>query len=239
MFEWLSPLARADDAALLWMHRWFGRSEVFDRTVQAFVERPTLRFGLFGAMFIWLWFRSDKEQAKTRARLIGIIATCIVATALPRALSFVLPFRERPFARAELGLALPPDFLPDMRTWSAFPSDHAVLGFAMATGIWLISRRLGVLAYIYAALAICAPRMYFGLHHPTDIVVGALIGVVVALAMERSRWTDGIASKVLSWESHRPEVFYLTGFVLLSQMSYVFSALRVLALMTFSVLRGA
>jgi undecaprenyl-diphosphatase len=64
-----------------------------------------------------------------------------------------------------------------LTSWSSFPSDHAMLWMAVATGIFLVWRGIGVLAILYTVLFICVPRAYLGFHYPTDLLVGAAVGI--------------------------------------------------------------
>ena len=63
----------------------------------------------------------------------------------------------------------------------AFPSDHAVMAGAAAAGLWLVSRRLGLVATA-AAVLMAAARVYVGAHWPGDVLVGLVLGAAVALA---------------------------------------------------------
>jgi len=74
----------------------------------------------------------------------------------------------------------------------SFPSDHAAAGFAIAFALYLVHRRLGALALV-AATVMSYARVYVGLHYPSDVLVGALIGVGVTWAL--TRW----AHHPLSW----------------------------------------
>ena len=38
-------------------------------------------------------------------------------------------------------------------------------------------------ALVFALLMVCLPRIYSGLHYPSDILVGAMVGALVALAL--------------------------------------------------------
>jgi len=63
----------------------------------------------------------------------------------------------------------------------SFPSGHSFSGFAAATAITLaFGKKLGIPAYILAAL-IALSRIYVGIHFPSDVLAGAVLGVLVAL----------------------------------------------------------
>ena len=62
----------------------------------------------------------------------------------------------------------------------SFPSDHAVMAGAAAAGLWLVSRRLGVIAVV-AALVMAFARVYIAAHYPWDVVGGLVLGAAVSL----------------------------------------------------------
>jgi len=65
----------------------------------------------------------------------------------------------------------------------SFPSSHAVNSFAAATLFALHYRRwVAWLAFGLAAL-VSYSRIYLGLHYPSDVLGGAVIGVLCALAV--------------------------------------------------------
>jgi membrane-associated phospholipid phosphatase len=64
----------------------------------------------------------------------------------------------------------------------SFPSDHATGAFALAIGIWLYDRTIGTVLLVLAAL-LAFSRVYVGTHYPGDVVAGAAIGIIVALAL--------------------------------------------------------
>lgn len=62
-----------------------------------------------------------------------------------------------------------------------FPSNHASNGFAAATFLALLLRNRWVtLSAFLWAIGSCYSRMYMGVHYPTDILCGALLGTLFA-----------------------------------------------------------
>jgi undecaprenyl-diphosphatase len=80
--------------------------------------------------------------------------------------------RHRPFEH-QLG--------PPTSTWS-FPSGHAATSFACATVLSAFAPRWRVPFFLLATL-IALSRLYNGVHYPTDVVAGALLGVLTALLL--------------------------------------------------------
>ncbi|MCH5251732.1 MAG: phosphatase PAP2 family protein [Lachnospiraceae bacterium] len=83
--------------------------------------------------------------------------------------------RPRPCWRhqeIEMLIAEPKDF--------SFPSGHTMAAFAAAISIFLWDRRWG-LAAVLGAVIIALSRMYFYVHYPTDVLAGAVFGVVMGI----------------------------------------------------------
>ncbi|WP_225433708.1 phosphatase PAP2 family protein [Mycolicibacterium mucogenicum] len=66
-------------------------------------------------------------------------------------------------------------------TDGGFPSIHAVIAAAVAAGLWLTNRYLGVVAAV-AAVVMAFARVYVGAHYPSDVLAGLALGVVVSSA---------------------------------------------------------
>ena len=62
----------------------------------------------------------------------------------------------------------------------SFPSGHTLVSVEAATALWYYHRRWGIAALVLAAL-IAYSRLYLFVHYPTDVVVGVILGVVIAL----------------------------------------------------------
>lgn len=84
--------------------------------------------------------------------------------------------RVRPFninTSIQLLITAPVDF--------SFPSGHAMSSFAAATVIFCYNKRYGIGALILAGL-IAFSRLYLYVHFPSDVIIGTIIGILLALA---------------------------------------------------------
>jgi undecaprenyl-diphosphatase len=64
----------------------------------------------------------------------------------------------------------------------SFPSGHAASSFACAIVLASYAPRLRVLLWVLAAL-IAFSRVYVGVHYPLDVLAGAIIGILLGLAI--------------------------------------------------------
>lgn len=85
----------------------------------------------------------------------------------------ILTHMPRPF----VSTGTSPHFFVD--GYASFPSGHATVFFALATIIYLCDKTIGACFYVLA-FVIAIARVLVGVHYPADILVGAIIGVVVA-----------------------------------------------------------
>jgi undecaprenyl-diphosphatase len=125
------------------------------------------------------------SRARPRFALFIIhVEYMFVAVALPLLATEILKWivgRGRPFVG---GKANPFNFVPfaGSEAYFSFPSAHAVTAFALAFAVTAIWPRLWGAAFVYALL-IGASRLVLLAHHPSDVVGGALVGIVGAMAV--------------------------------------------------------
>jgi membrane-associated phospholipid phosphatase len=66
----------------------------------------------------------------------------------------------------------------------SFPSAHATSSFAVATAMTRVDP-IGALAFVLA-LALSLGRPYLGMHYPSDVLAGALLGIALGLIVPLS-----------------------------------------------------
>jgi diacylglycerol kinase family enzyme/membrane-associated phospholipid phosphatase len=147
------------------------------RQVTVPVSRVTDRAAAWVGLGLALSFVDGRfgRRAATRALLSAGLASALANGPVKR-----LADRRRPRGA---GVAIRLQGMRAPRTTS-FPSGHTATAFGFATGA---AQELPVLTAPLAALAALVgfSRVHTGLHHPSDVAVGAAVGVGVGLATRR------------------------------------------------------
>ncbi|GAC1412099.1 MAG: undecaprenyl-diphosphatase [Candidatus Doudnabacteria bacterium] len=117
------------------------------------------------------WFiNKDRFVARKAVILAGVSGS--VARYFFASIIRALYHRDRPYIRYQNIHEL----VSKNDTAGSFPSGHATAMFAIASLIYFYNRKLGTALYIMAVLTGIS-RVVVGVHYPSDIVAGALIGI--------------------------------------------------------------
>ncbi len=107
---------------------------------------------------------------------VGLMASVVLAYIIVDVVLKPIVCRERPFAVEDL------EVLGTIPTTWSFPSGHTASAFAGAVSILLINRKAGAIAVAFATL-VGISRLYLCVHWPTDVLAGAIIGTMSAVAV--------------------------------------------------------
>lgn len=204
-----------------------GRSYLVDQIIFFFSESNLVKTIPF-ITCLWVLWLAPQCSRERRETILGTIVAVVVALAVTRVLAGVLPTRVRPYVNPDVGFHSPIigyDAKDNLVDWSSFPSDHATYFFALAAGLWLISRHLGFWFGLWA-LWISWQRIYLGLHYATDLVAGALIGIVATALIARPPVRTMVAAPFLKLYERMPTVFNAAFFIVLFEMGDLFNEVR-------------
>ena len=159
----MEKILELDGKILLWIQNNL-RSDVMN-TIEKFITN----FGGFIAAAMVLMIIIPK----TRRLGIMTFAANFMADMLANGVLKKLVERVRPYEVVE-GLT---SVIGAMSSTS-FPSGHSACSFAIATVIFLeTKKKVGIPALILAAM-IASSRLYLGVHYPTDVLAGITVGVL-------------------------------------------------------------
>lgn len=137
----------------------------------------------FASFLIWLmfaglvilWFIDGKIK---KEQVIHALLASFVAFTIAEIIKRIFN-TPRPFLIDHMPtnvLTLPND--------PAFPSSHAAVVFALAITIWLHDKKVGIIFVILAVMVAWA-RVAANVHYPIDVIAGGIIGISVAIAVEK------------------------------------------------------
>jgi undecaprenyl-diphosphatase len=178
----VGAVLRPSTHGVVWRHtqdRWFDDVNRLARHTSWLHEpaRWYAEYGVvvFAALLLGSWWlaRRDGDLARVSAALwapVGALIAIGVNQVLVKAFAEPRPYTVLPHSLVLVSRSTDP----------SFPSDHAVMAGAVAVGVLVASRRLGIAATVLAVL-MAATRVYVGAHFPLDVVAGLVVGASIAL----------------------------------------------------------
>ncbi len=106
-----------------------------------------------------------------RFTMISCIVLC--SAAVTEILKWIVFRQPRPFmALSDVTQLI------NIESFGSFPSQHATIFAALATGIYIYDRRMGAV-FIICAVIVGLARIAAGIHYPFDILTGFFVGFVI------------------------------------------------------------
>lgn len=134
---------------------------------------------VLGAVALYLIARSKKDRIKN----IFIVGIATVAAGIARLVIKNIIVHVYPYPRPFVALPAIHAFIVSVgEDYQSFPSGHALFFFAFAAIIGHYDKKWGWFFYSVAILMGIA-RVCVGVHYPSDIIVGAVIGILTAKAV--------------------------------------------------------
>lgn len=272
LVSFTSRLIDMNDQLLLRINSLAGRSWLFDNLVAFFLDNDLAKAGVIGCCFLAAWY-GGKDSSGTNARRKILITTLVAAVFVittTKVLSHTV-FLPRPEIQSQKIYRLEGDQLVEMKRMpvriplddtsqkdyhallrgdvetndlGSFPSDHAGFFIAISLGIWLASRRLGLLALGWTFFVILAGKMIGAHHTPLDIAAGAAVAaaelaiIQYAARKHLSRWLDKLTGFTLRHGALSSALIFLVAFEVSSTMIHIRALLGLLAAMKRHVLLG-
>ena len=264
-------LTDLNDQLLLAINSVAGRSWLFDSTVAFFLDNDLAKAGVIGCCFLAAWYGGKSTDTNTRRKILitTLIAALFVITTT-KILSKTI-FLPRPEIQTQKIYRLEGDQLVEMKRMpvrimldetsqkdhrallngeietndlGSFPSDHAGFFIAISLGIWLASRRLGLLALGWTLFVILAGKMISAQHTPLDVAAGAAVAIgelaIIQYVLRKrfSGWLDKLTGLTLRYSALSSAVIFLVAFEVSSTMIHIRGFLGLLAAMRRHMLLG-
>lgn len=169
----------ADAALFHWINGLAGQSRAVDAIMIAVTDYAPI---VFAAVLLACWGRW-RPNWQRGAALAGIAA--LVGLGVGQMVGMLLP-RPRPYLATTATLLVTHG--PD----TSFPSDHAILALAVTAVLATVSRRLAAWLLAFSLVLLFA-RVYIGVHYPTDVIGGALLGAASGWAIVRLAEVQAVA----------------------------------------------
>ncbi|MDD4661895.1 MAG: phosphatase PAP2 family protein [Candidatus Pacebacteria bacterium] len=138
-------------------------------------------------------------SVKGRVMVIISLVAGFISRMLIKPAIVLLLARQRPYECLENFSLLIPVSVND--SLESFPSGHAIFFFAISTVVYNFNKKLGIFFFI-ASFLMGIARIFIGVHFPTDILAGAILGVLIGICINLiyKKYQQKIDSFILKYD---------------------------------------
>ncbi|MEW6418757.1 MAG: phosphatase PAP2 family protein [Nitrospirota bacterium] len=147
------------------------QNSLFDLSMP-FITNET--YLIFLPLFLWFLLKERKNALIVLGiAFVSLLISDWSSNALKHYFERIRPCNEFDGARVLVGCG---------KSFS-MPSNHAANAFAFAMPFYILFKNRLRYVFVIVALVVGFSRVYVGVHYPFDVIVGALVGVVLAISV--------------------------------------------------------
>ncbi|MDP3771811.1 MAG: phosphatase PAP2 family protein [bacterium] len=163
-----------DTVIIFFLNGFLGRSAWGDAIIGFFAVHLSF---IAVVWFLWAVWHAGRLNGERWRIFFGAGVAVVLARGIITPLIRFFIHQPRPFA------VLPVQALFFDSSWS-LPSGHAAFFFALSAAVYAYDKKIGVTLFLVSAL-IGVGRIAAGVHYPTDILAGLLVGLASGYVVVR------------------------------------------------------
>jgi undecaprenyl-diphosphatase len=210
-----------DRAVVTALDSFLATNQLFRIVVCNVGENPLIRNLPYFFPLLLHWFGNSTVERRSRI-LIGLAATCF-AVFLSVSMQYVLHVHTRPVLDTTLHLYMQSS---DWDHQSSFPSDTAMLYFALSSVLFLVNRKAGLLAFLWAIFSAGVCRVALGWHYPSDILGSLLIAPAIVYLFSKPALIRNRVERILTSLQEKMHIVNAVLVIFLTETYHLFPGLR-------------
>ena len=216
------PHTGLDIETVQYFNSFCGQSLFWDTLGLVFLSTDALRTAILVSIVMGIWeYGRFKNHKESNIRVIKILFSIILTLGIieilnalidsPRPIVSFPDLIQTPLLHSDTKILWTESWVRNVKHGS-FPSDTVALISSIACGIFLWNRLIGSIAFLFVICVGVLPRLYFGLHYPSDMILGIIIAAMSVFIIEKISLFTNLSKTILKIEEQFPLAFGIIGF---------------------------